>query len=115
MTRTIIVFLEYKDSEEWFGRELLSDGKILYACNDTINVVTYREKEPDYNEIIIVKYAENAMCDDAVERLNQFASKLKSYKVFQVKPCPEIKDIPEDFLPRFEKETENIKKQCLIE
>ena len=89
MTRTIIVFLEYKDSEKWFGRELLSDGKILYACNDTINVVTYREKEPDYNEIIIVKYAENTMCDDAVERLNQFASKLKSYKVFQVKPYPQ--------------------------
>ena len=47
MTRTIIVLLEYKDNEEWFGRELLSDGKILYACNDIIKLMSYREKEPE--------------------------------------------------------------------
>ena len=41
LTKTIVVFLEYKDNEDWFGRELLSDGKILYACIDTINVLTY--------------------------------------------------------------------------
>lgn len=89
LKKTIIVFLEYNDNVTWFGRELLSDGKILFASHDTVNIESPEEREPDYNEIIIVEYSENSIYEDAIEKLEEKKPLLKNCRVWLIRPYPQ--------------------------
>ncbi len=85
---TILVFLQYNDNQEWFGRELLNNGKIVIAVHNILFVVG--EDEPNWDEIIAVKYSDENSYNEAIERLNAEKNNLKKLRVQKLNPLSEI-------------------------
>ncbi len=81
---TILVFLQYNEKKEWFGRELLSTGKIVIAVHNIIFAVG--ENEPDWDEIIAVRYSNENTYNEAIERLNTEKDNLKKLRVQKLNP-----------------------------
>ena len=84
---TILVFLQYKEDQEWFVRELLNTGKIVIAVHNILFVVG--ENEPDWDEIIAVKYSNENTYNEAIERLNAQKNNLKKLRVQMLNPLSE--------------------------
>jgi len=83
-TNTILVFLQYNENQEWFGRELLSTGKIVIAVHNIL--FTVGENEPDWDEIIAVKYSNENAYNETIERLNAQKNNLKNLRVQKLNP-----------------------------
>ena len=81
---TILVFLQYNENQEWFGRELLNTGKIIIAVHNILFVVG--ENEPDWDEIIAVRYSNEKSYNEAIERLNVEKTNLKILRVQMLNP-----------------------------
>lgn len=89
MSKVIVVYLQFNDDEPWSGRELFSDGIIMYAGYNVIPVQYTGETEPDWDEIIVTKYSDDNLYNKAIERLKAQESKLKNYKVFLISLIPQ--------------------------
>jgi len=89
MSKTIVVYLQFNENETWFGRELFSDGTILYAGYNVIPVQYTGDSEPDWDELIVAKYPDEDLCDKAIERLKAQENKLQNYKVFMISLIPQ--------------------------
>ncbi|MHA1255260.1 MAG: DUF1330 domain-containing protein [Promethearchaeota archaeon] len=89
MSKTIVVFLQFKDGEKWFGRELFNDGTILYAGYYVIPIEYSGDSEPDWDEIIVVKYPDEDLYNKAIDRLKAQESKIENYKVFLISLIPQ--------------------------
>ena len=81
---TILVFLQYNENQEWFGRDLLSTGKIVIAVHNILFVVG--ENEPNWDEIIAVKYSKDDSYNEAIEQLNARKENLKNLRVQKLNP-----------------------------
>lgn len=81
---TVLVFLQYNENHEWFGRELLSTGKIVIAVHDIL--FTVGENEPNWDEIIAVRYSNEKTYNEAIERLKVEKDKLKNLRVQMLNP-----------------------------
>ena len=81
---TILVFLQYNENQEWYGRELLSTGKIVIAVHNIVFAVG--ENEPNWDEIIAVKYSKEDSYNEAIERLNARKENLKNLRVQKLNP-----------------------------
>jgi len=81
---TILVFLHYNENQEWYGRELLSTGKIVIAVHNILFVVG--ENEPDWDEIIAVRYSNEKSYNEAIERLKVEKNNLKNLRVQMLNP-----------------------------
>ena len=84
----MVIYLQFKDDEKWIGRELFSDGIILYAGYNVIPFQYSGDIEPDWDEIIVAKYSDEDSYNNAIERLKAEVSKLKNYKVFLISLIP---------------------------
>lgn len=83
-SKTIIVYLKYKDNDSWGGRELLrKGGLLLWAGHDITQFVGLTE--PDWDEIVVAEYSEENAYNKALNRLKE-ANTLKYYKVLLVRP-----------------------------
>ena len=81
---TILVFLQYNENQDWFGRELLSTGKIVIAVHDVIFSVG--ENEPNWDEIIAVMYSNKNTYSEAIDQLNAQKGNLKNLRVQMLNP-----------------------------
>ena len=88
MSKTIVVYLQFNVDEDWCGRELFSDGTIIYAGYNVIPVQYSGKSEPDWDEIIVSKYSDDDSYNKAIERLKAEETKLKNYKVFLISLIP---------------------------
>lgn len=86
-SKTIIVYLKYKDNESWGGRELLRrEGLLLWAGNDITQFIGLNE--PEWDEIVVAEYSEENAYNQALTRLKE-ADMLSYYKVHLVIHFPE--------------------------
>lgn len=89
MSKAIVVYLQFNEDVEWFGRELFSDGTILYAGYNVIPVQYTGETEPDWDELIVTKYSDENQYNKVIEHLKTQETKLKNYKVFLISLIPQ--------------------------
>ena len=89
MSKTIVVYLQFNENETWIGRELFSDGTILYAGYNVIPVQYTGDSEPDWDELIVARYPDEDLYYNAIERLKAQDSKIKNYKVFLISLIPQ--------------------------
>ncbi len=85
--KTIIVYLKYKETESWDGRELLREGGLLlWAGHDVTQLIGLNE--PVWDEILVSEYSEEIAYDRALNLLKE-EDKLKYYKVHLVRHYPQ--------------------------
>ena len=86
-TKTIIVYLKYKDNESWDGRELLKKGGSLFWAGHDITQLIGLD-EPEWDEIVVAEYSEENAYNQALTRLKE-ADLLKYYKVHLTSHYPQ--------------------------
>jgi len=89
MSKTIVVYLQFNEDEEWFGRELFNEGTILYAGYNVIPIEYSGDSEPDWDELIVAKYPDEDLYNKAIDRLKAQETKIKNYKVFLISLIPQ--------------------------
>jgi hypothetical protein len=86
-TKTIIVYLKYKENESWDGRELLREGgSLLWAGHDITQLIGLNE--PEWDEIVVAEYPEENAYNLALTRLKE-TDILSYYKVHLVSHFPQ--------------------------
>ena len=86
-SRTIVVYLKYKDNESWDGRELLrGGGLLLWAGHDITQLIGLNE--PEWDEIVVAEYSDENAYNQALNRLKE-ADTLKYYKVHLTSHFPQ--------------------------
>ena len=83
--KTIFVFLEYKESESWCGKEILSGGSMLWAGHNILQ--TLGNDGHNWDEIFIVEFSDKNIYNTAQESLAE-EKKIKNYKIIPINPYP---------------------------
>lgn len=84
--KEILVCLKYKASEFFARKELFKGGTIVWAGHEILNFIG--EDEPEWDEIIFVRFAEEDSYNRAIEQLAD-EQRLNSYKVLLVRNYPQ--------------------------
>ena len=86
-SKTIIVYLKYKDNESWGGRELLrKEGLLLWAGYDITQLIGLNE--PEWDEIVVAEYSEENAYNQSLNRLKE-ADMLQYYKLHLTSHFPQ--------------------------
>ena len=86
MSKTLIAFLKYSD-KAWPGKKnLLHRGDTLWVGYDAIKIEG--ESEPDWDEVKVIEFSEEAVCDEDIEKLKVQEDKIEDYKLLLVDHYP---------------------------
>ncbi|MHA1256850.1 MAG: hypothetical protein ACTSPS_14760 [Promethearchaeota archaeon] len=86
-TKTIIVYLKYKENASWDGLKLLRKGGLLLCAGHDITQLIGLN-EPEWDEIVVAEYSEENAYNQALTRLKK-ADLLEYYKVHLVIHFPQ--------------------------
>lgn len=82
MSKTIIVFLKYSDTE-WPGRkDLLHEGDILWTGYEAIKISG--DVEPVWDEVKVIKFSDENTYEESIKQLRFQENTLEDYKLLLV-------------------------------